>query len=174
MEIVTETANSKEHFEKVEAINLGSTFRLQAARWMNHSQTRKRNPIKPATAVGYQSYVDKWLDPNLGDLTLSRVDNKALKEFVEKLATAKLSPKTIVEIVAVAKMVVASARDDNGKQIYPREWNHEYIDLPTVKAGQQDTPTVEAEEVSDIISPVQGALCLACRDRPANRRSPRN
>ena len=157
MEIVTESgANSKEHFEKVEAINLGSTFRLQAAWWMNHSQTRKRNPIKPATAVGYQSYVDKWLDPNLGDLPLSRVDNKALKEFVEKLAIAKLSPKTIVEIVAVAKMVVASARDDNGKQIYPREWNHEYIDLPTVKAAQQDTPTVEAEEVSDIISKAQG------------------
>ncbi len=157
MEIVTESgANSKEHFEKVEAINLGSTFRQQAAWWMNHSQTRKRNPIKPATAVGYQSYLDKWLIPNLGGMSLSQVDNKALRDFVEKLAEAKLAPKTIVEIVAVAKMVVASARDDSGKQIYSREWNHEYIDLPTVKAGQQNTPTVEAEEVSDIISKAQG------------------
>jgi hypothetical protein len=34
------------------------------------------------------------------------------------------------------KTVVASAIDDGGKQICPREWNHEYVDLATVKAGQ--------------------------------------
>jgi hypothetical protein len=66
MEIVTKSgANSKELFERVEAVNLGSTFRQQAAWWMDHSQKRKRKPIKPATAVGYQSYIDNWLNPNL-------------------------------------------------------------------------------------------------------------
>jgi integrase len=154
--IAASGADTVELFEKVQAFNLGLTFRQQSAWWLNHSRTRKRNPIKPATAVGYQSYLDKWLDPNLGDIPLSQVDNKVLKDFVEKLATAKLSPKTIVDIVAVAKMVVASARDDNGNQLYPREWNHEFIDLPVVKSKNQDTPTVEAEEVSDILSKAVG------------------
>jgi integrase len=149
-------ADSVEHFERVQAFNQGTTFRQQSAWWMNHAQTRKRCPIKPATAVGYQSYLDKWLNPNLGDVPLSQVDNKSLRDFVEKLAAAKLAPKTIVEIVAVAKMVVASARDDNGKQLHPREWNHEYIDLPVVKSKDQNTPTVHAGEVSDILSKAGG------------------
>src|SRR5712692_856257 len=154
--IAASGADTVQLFEKVQAFNQGATFRQQSAWWLNHSRTRKRNPIKPATAVGYQSYVDRWLDPNMGNLPLSRVDNKALKEFVEKLVMAKLAPKTIVEIVAVVKKVVASAVDDSGQKIYPREWNHEYIDLPTVKASKQHTPTVEAKEVSDIVSKADG------------------
>src|SRR5712692_2275379 len=149
-------ADTVELFAKVQAFNLGLTFRQQSAWWLNHSRTRKRNPIKPATAVGYQSYVDKWLDPNLGDFPPSRVDNKALKEFVGKLAIAQLSPKTIVDIVAVAKMVVASARDDNGNQLYPREWSHDFMDLPIVKSMEQDTPTLEPHQVSSLIAKADG------------------
>jgi integrase len=92
----------------------------------------------------------------LGDAPLPQVDNKTVKSLVTKLAEARLSAKTIVEIIAVVKTVVASAVDDSGEQIYPREWNHEYIDLPIVKSKEQDTPTVEAEEVSDILSKVSG------------------
>lgn len=134
----------------------GSTFKQQSARWLNHSKNRKRSPIKPATAVGYQSYLDNWLNPNLGDLPLSQVDNKAFKELVAKLAEAKLAPKTIVDIVGVAKLVVASARDDNGKQLHPREWNHDFMDLPVVKSNDQKTPTLEPEQVSDIVSKAEG------------------
>ena len=97
----------------------------------------------------------------LGDVPLSQVDNKTVKGLVTKLAEAKLAPKTIVDIVAVAKMVVASARDDNGKRLYPREWNHEFIDLPVVKSKDQDTPTVEAGEVPTFsLRPVVGTGCF--------------
>jgi hypothetical protein len=42
-----------------------------------------------------------------------------------------LSPKTITgNYVPVVKMVVASAVDKQGEQIYPRKWNHDFIDLP--------------------------------------------
>jgi integrase len=154
--IAASGADTVELFEKVQAFNQGTTFRQQAAAWLNHTQTRKRSPIKPATAVGYQSYLGKWLEPNLGDVPLSQVDNKTIRGLVTKLAEAKLAPKTIVDIVAVAKIVVASARDDNGKRLYPREWNHEFIDLPVVKSKDQDTPTVEAGEISDILSKAGG------------------
>src|SRR5271170_6135885 len=55
--------------------NHGVTFRKQAEWWLNHAQTRKRKPIKPATALGFTSYLNKWLYPNLGDLPLSSVNN---------------------------------------------------------------------------------------------------
>src|ERR1019366_8175642 len=64
--------------------------------------------------------------------------------------------ESVVDIVAVAKIVVASARDDNGKRLYPREWNHEFIDLPIVKSKDQDTPTVEPGEVSGILLKAKG------------------
>ena len=87
--IAASGADTVELFEKVPACNQETTFRQHSAWWLNHAQTRKREPIKPATAVGYRSYIDKWLNANLGDMSLSQVDNKSLKEFVEKLCEAK-------------------------------------------------------------------------------------
>jgi hypothetical protein len=149
-------ADTVEHFEKAQALNQGTTFREQSALWLNHAQTRKRSPIKPATAVNYRSTLDKWLNPTLGDLPLAQVDNRTVEELVAKLAEAKLAAKSIVEIVAVVKHVVASAQDDNGRQLYPRNWNHEFIDLPVVKSNAQDTPTVEPQEVSSILEKSKG------------------
>jgi len=53
-------------------------------------------------------------------------------------------------------MVVASAQDDNGRQLHPREWNHDFIDLPVVKPNEQNTPTLESEQVSEVISKAEG------------------
>jgi len=89
-------------------------------------------------------------------LPLAQVDNRTVKQLVAKLAEAKLAPKSIVEIVAVVKHVVASAQDDNGRQLYPRSWNHEFIDLPIVKSNAQSTPTVEPQEVSKILEKSDG------------------
>src|SRR5713226_228235 len=55
--IATSGADTVQLFEKVQAFNTGITFRQQAAVWLNHTQTRKRNPIREATAVGYESYL---------------------------------------------------------------------------------------------------------------------
>ena len=40
-------------------------------------------------------------------------------------------------------MVVASAINEDGDQVYPRKWNHDFIDLPEVT--DQHTPTFSAE-----------------------------
>ena len=56
----------------------------------------------------------------------------------------------------IAKMVVASAVNDEGDQIYPRKWNHEFIDLPQVT--DQRTPTFTAEEVAKITKAAEGQL----------------
>jgi len=125
----------------VEAFNHGKTFRQQAEWWLNHVQTRKRKPIKPATAAGFESYLNKWLRPNLGDMPVSSVNNLAVRDLVTKMADACMSPKMVNNVVQVVKMVVASAVNENGERVHPRTWNHEFIDLPEVKNQRQPTFT---------------------------------
>jgi integrase len=141
-EIITASgADSKEHFEQVEAFNHGKTFRQQAEWWLNHVQTRKRKPIKPATAAGFESYLNKWLRPNLGDLPVSSVNNLAVRGLVTKMTDARMSAKMVNNVVQVVKMVVASAVNENGDKVHPRTWNHEFIDLPEVRNQRQPTFT---------------------------------
>jgi integrase len=137
-------ADTEEHFKRVEAFKHGTTFRAQAEWWLNHVRTRKRKPIAPATSVGFESYLKKWLYPNLGGLPLSSVNNLAVRGVVTKMMEAGLSPKMVSNVIQVVKMVVASFVNEDGEKIYPRTWNHEFIDLPEVKNQRQPTHTSEA------------------------------
>jgi integrase len=131
--IAASGADTEEYFRNVEAIDHGVTFRKQAEWWLNHVQNRKRKPIKEATALGFTSYVSKWLNPNIGGLPLSSVNNLVARGLVTKMTEAKLSPKMCNNVIQVLKMVVASAVNENGEEIHPRTWNHEFMDLPEVK-----------------------------------------
>jgi integrase len=153
-QIIAESgADTEHHFRKVEAINLGVTFRQQATWFLEHVKKRKRKPIKPATATSWKSHLT-WINPLLGDMPLASVNNLALKELVCKMAEAGFTPKTMRNYLQVTKMVVASAVNEEGDQIYPRKWNHEFIDLPQVT--DQRTPTFTAEEVTKIVSAAEG------------------
>jgi hypothetical protein len=117
-------ADTVELFEKCVASTNGTTFRQQGERWMHEAKNRNDDPISPATQTGYSCYLNKWLYPNIGDLPLASVDNKATKEFVAKLHAAKLARKTIVEIFGVLEQIVASAKDDRTRQpIFRIQWD---------------------------------------------------
>jgi integrase len=153
-EIIQESgADTAEHLHQVQAVNLGTTFRQQAEWWLKHVQDRKRKPVKPHTVSSWKSHL-KWINPRLGDMPLSNVNNLVLKQLVSDMAEAEYSPKTITNYVQVVKMVVASAIGDDGEEIYPRKWNSEFIDLPTVAA--QHTPTFTAQEIEKILAISEG------------------
>lgn len=154
--IAASGTDTVEHFEKCEAVAQGITFCQQAAWWINHIQSRKRRPIAPATTAGYRSYLKNWLNPYLRDATLASVDNKTAKDLVARLTEAGLASKTIVEIVGVLKTVLASAVSNDGKQMFPREWNHEYIDLPVVDPKKQHRPTLISKQVTDVVERSKG------------------
>jgi integrase len=154
-EIITESgADTEAHFEKIKAVNLGIAFRQQAEKWLRHVQTRQRRPIKPATAQSWENCLDKWVNPFMGDMPLSSVGNLAAKGLVAKMVAEMRAPKTIKNVVQVVKMVVASAINDEGDQIYPRKWNHEFIDLPEIT--NQHTPTFSGEDVIGVLSSAKG------------------
>jgi integrase len=154
-EIIQESgADTKEHFNRVVAGNLGVTLREQAKRWIEHVQTRKRRRVNGRTVEGWQYCLNKWLLPDLGEMPIAEVSNGALRELVGKMSKAGLSPGSINAYVKVVKLVIASAVDENGDQIYPRKWNHEFIDLPEIKDPRQ--PCFTSEQVTAVVAAAGG------------------
>jgi len=105
----------------------------------------------PATLELWKGCLDNWINPNIGDVPLSEVNNAVLKTLVAKMSEGGLSPKTISDnYVPVVKMVVASDVDEQGEQIFPRKWNHAFIDLPVVEKGKQNTPSFSTEVMTGL------------------------
>lgn len=148
--IETEGINSKEAFTTTTAPAM--TFRVQAERWIAALPTRRRRPVKPATIFGWRHALDKWILPKLGDRLLSEIANGAMRELIETMAEGGLAAKTIVNYSQVVKMVLASAVNEDGDQLYPRKWNHDFIGLPIVEKEKQHRPTVTAAEIEEILA----------------------
>ena len=151
-EIITASgADTVEYFSQVVKQKHGVTFRQQAKWWLNHLRERRRKPIAASTLETWEACIDNWLNPNIGDLPLSEINNAVLKTVVAKMSDGGLSPKTITDNYApVVKMVVASAVDEQGEEIYPRKWNAEFIDLPVVEKEKQNTPSFSSEVMTGL------------------------
>jgi integrase len=148
-----EGVNSKQAFQQNTAPAV--TFRQQAEWWLESLRNRGRRPVKPATISGWRDALNAWLLPNIGNNLLSGVSNGAVRELVEKMSEAGLSAKTIVNYVQVVKLVVASVVDKEGEQIYPRKWNHDFIQLPVVCKEKQHRPTVTEADLGAILPGVK-------------------
>jgi hypothetical protein len=48
------------------------------------------------------------------------------------------------------KMVVASAVNEEGEELYPRKWNHSFIDLPRITKLKK--PCFKSEVVTGIVA----------------------
>jgi integrase len=145
--------NSKLTFQQNTAP--GTTFRQQAEWWIQSVAVRRRRPPKPATICNWRYSLDQWILPHIGQKPLLEVSNKVLRDLVEKMTAEGIAAKSIVNHSQVVKMVVASAVNDEGEQLYPRTWNHEYIGMPIVDTAKQHRPTVTSEEVEQILSGVK-------------------
>lgn len=155
-EIIAEFgANSTEVLRETEAVNLGTTFKDRASDWLEQARTRLRNPIKPRTADAWEGYL-KYINQHLGAVPLAGVNNKSVKEFIARMAAEqkngrpRFAPKSINNYVQVVKMVVASAVDDDGEELYPVKWKNDFMDLPHVR--DQRTPSFTAAEVEAIVA----------------------
>jgi integrase len=149
-EIIAESgADTEEYFNKVVKQKNGARFKEQASFWIEQVKSRKRKPVAIATLQSWEGCLRKWINPAIGDLPLSEVNNAALKGLVVTMA-GKLGPKSIDNYVQVAKMVVASAVNKEGEEVYPRKWNHEFMDMPLVVKSKQNTPSFSPEIMSGL------------------------
>ena len=145
--------NSKQTFYETTAP--ATTFKQQSDQWLDSLATRTRKPVKPATIAGWQQALHAWVLPNIGDKLLAEVSNGVLRELVGKMTAAGLSPKTIVNYSQVVKQVVASAVNENGDQIYPRVWNHDFVGVPIVDKNKQRRPTLTQTELEEVLTSVK-------------------
>ena len=74
------------------------------------------------------------------------------KKLIDAMREAKRSDKTIVEYVCIMKSIVASAVDSEGEQLFPRQWNHDFMRLPIVDKTKQRRPKVTNKEVETIMA----------------------
>lgn len=150
-EIIAESgADTEEYFNQTVNQKSGVTFREQAMLWMKRVKTRKRKPVAPSTIELWEGCLRNWLNPQIGDLPLSEVNNAALKSVVAVMSKEELAPKTITNYTQVVKMVVASATNKEGEEIYPRKWNHQFIDMPIVDKAKQNAPCFSPEVMSGL------------------------
>ena len=140
--------NSEQHF--IEATS-SITFKEQGECWLKSLSSRKRNPLEQTTIDTRRYAVDKWIYPFFEGRLLAEINNRAMKELVEKMAP-KLSAASVGDYMNIVRAVVASAIDENGEELFPRKWNEEYIDAPIVK--DQHQPSTNSEGISAIL---QGA-----------------
>jgi hypothetical protein len=145
-EIIAESgADTEEHFKRVVAQDSCVVFRTQAAIWLEQMKVRKRKPVASSTLENWAGCLENWLNPTLGDLPLSEVNNAALKHVVATMSEGGLAPKSINTYAQVVKMVVASVTNKEGEELYPRKWNHVFLDMPIVKKSKQNTPCFSSE-----------------------------
>ena len=143
-------ADTAEHFEKVVRSNHGITFREQAEIWLEQMKKRKRKPVAPSTLENWERCLRNWLNPNIGDMPLDSIGNLALRNLGATMVKGGLGASAIRSYTNAVKMVVASAVNEEGDALYPRKWNHDFIDLPEDKNPKQ--PTLTADVLTAIVS----------------------
>lgn len=142
--------NSTQHF--IEAAS-STTFRQQGETWLKFLAKRKRNPLEQTTIDNRRYALDKWIYPFFEDRLLASINNRAMKELVEKMAP-KLSAASIRDYMNIVKSVVASAINEDGEELFPRKWNEEYIDAPVIDAQRQ--PSITADRVTAVLEGAKG------------------
>jgi len=156
--IAASGADTVEHFEKVVQSLHGVTFREQAATWLQQMKNRKRKPVAPSTLDLWESALRNWLNPNIGGTPLESIGNLALKNLGVTMVKGGLGASAIRSYTNAVKMVVGSAVNEEGDALYPRKWNHSFIDLPEDKNPKR--PKFTSDVVSGIVAAPQGKQML--------------
>ena len=152
LEIVEKAGvNSTQQF--VEA-HVETTFREQAEWFFGDAASRRRRPVKPKTLETWRYAANKWLYPALGDLPLATVTNSTVKLLVAKMVDGGLGAQSIHGYIGLVKLVVASKVDGNGEQMFPRKWNHDFLDMPII--ADQHRPSFSADVMTKIIATTTG------------------
>ena len=145
-------------------------FRSQAAWWLSEIasgrlKSRQKNKrgqkIRVSTLDAYTTAI-AYLNEKIGDRTLATFDNGEMRELISTMEAEtkrngepRFRPKTIVNYYLIAAAVFATTKDRKGKQLFPRQWDLNYIGLPAVDKKTQKTPTLEATEIETILAAVK-------------------
>lgn len=159
----TRTIAERAAAEKLEQLGINSaqtfiettstiTLKQQGEIWLKSLASRKRNPLEKTTIDTRRYALDKWIYPFFEGVLLADVHNLAMRNFVEHISG--LAPATIRDYSNIVKAVVASAVNEKGEELFPRNWKEEFIDAPVVEHQKQ--PSTDRKGMESILKEATG------------------
>jgi integrase len=121
----------------------GTTFRQQSETWLRGVEKRD---VAPSTLSDWECCLNAWLLPTtingtpFGDLSLAVIKRTVAQELIDKMVAGDLSPKTISNYFQVVRMVFSSCVDEDGQELYPRNWRRMGLVIPKVNRRKQRRP----------------------------------
>jgi integrase len=152
------TSISKSVTKRLRQQSAAPSLREQYEIWFQKGLTRNRSPFRPETAKSYKSQLEKNVLPFIGNFPLDTVGNTVLKDLAAALKQQGLSPATITRNLNNVKDIRASAKNQDGEQLYPYVWDTDFIDAPIIDKKQQRRPIASAQAVSDAIKCTSGPM----------------
>ena len=130
-EIIQESGQTPQHISR----SSGRESRDYVPPTVRMVDTTRAKPETQTREAAHRRVVEmspEWINPRLGDVQLSNVNNLALKNLVSEMSKARYRTKTIGTMFAnVIKMVVGSAIGTDGEEVYPRKSNMTPSTFPT-------------------------------------------
>ena len=86
---------------------------------------------------------DSWILPTdingipFGDFSLAAIKKTVAQELIDQMVAGQLSPKSIQNYFQVVKMVSSSCVNEDGEEIYPRNWGKMGLVIPKVIKKKQ-------------------------------------
>lgn len=168
--IAASGADKPETLQQTIASVSGPTFRQQSAAWL--SLTKKRE-VAPSTLYNWENCLDTWILPasifgtTFGDFYLADIKRTVAQELIDQMVEGGLEPKTIKNYFQVVKMVFSSCVNEDGEELYPRNWKKMGLVIPKVSKKKQRRPCFTKEVMnhlanSPVIKPKMRMLFVLC------------
>jgi integrase len=126
-------------------------FELQAARWLEGLRNRDCAPVAPSTLATFESRAKTILSIVGPQTRLEDFKNAAMAKFVQDAKRLKWAPSTLADHILVIKLIISSATDAEGEELFPRTWKRRVINAPRVERDKQHTPCLTRDEVENLL-----------------------
>ncbi len=133
----------------------------------------KKRKAAPSTLYNWKNCLDTWILPaDIGgtlfrDLPLASIKKTVTQELLDQMVVGGLSPKSIENYFQVVKMVFSSCVNEDGEEIYPRNWKKMGLVIPKVIKKKQRRPCFTVEVMNYLanaltIKPQMRMLFILC------------
>ena len=168
--IAASGADEEETLKEAVASVLGTTFGQQSETWLSIMRKRK---AAPSTLYNWKNCLDTWILPTningalFRDLPLASIKKTVAQELIDQMVAGGLSPKSNQNYFQVVKMVISSCVNEDGEEIYPRNWKKMGLVIPKVTRKKQRRPCFTVEVMNHLansltIKPQMRMLFILC------------
>jgi integrase len=127
------------------------TFHSQYLIWIDELKNRAYDPVAQSTLANFVSCAKTILSVVGPSTPLESFKNQAMAQFVRDVKKFNWAPATLSQHVLVIKLIIASATDLEGEQLFPRTWRRRLINAPRVERSKQKTPVLTKDDVEKLI-----------------------